>query len=399
MEGERIDCCLGDGVSRRVFLAALLGAVAAACAGPSADGAARRAREVAAQGADALAAGPTIDLHSHPGSFTRAVTGELPLDALREMRAGRVDAAFFSVVTDGPVIRREVDGIRNFRDPRPGELYRSARGQAERVRARARDGHLRLVLGPDDVAEARRAGVPAALLAFEGGDALEGEPARVREFHALGLRSIQLVHYRINELGDIQTETPRHGGLTQAGHDIVAELNRLGMVVDGAHAAPETLRGILAASRSPIIVSHTGPAALRPTVKRHLSDELLLAVAARGGVIGVWPLARQAGSLDQFLADVAYVRGLVGIDHVGIGTDMAGLSTFTAIPTYLDFGPVPAALLARGFSEADLRQVLGGNLMRVLEAAHGVAGTAARSPRAGRARWRAPAREVNARAG
>jgi membrane dipeptidase len=141
------------------------------------------------------------------------------------------------------------------------------------------------------------------------------------------------------------------------------------MVVDGAHAAPETLRGILDASRSPIIVSHTGPAALRPTVKRHLSDELMMAVAAKRGVIGVWPLARSQGSLDQFFADIDYVRHLVGIDHVGIGTDMDGLSTFTVIPTYLEFAPVPAALLARGYSEADLRQLLGGNVVRVFQAA------------------------------
>ena len=116
-------------------------------------------------------------------------------------------------------------------------------------------------------------------------------PRYVRELHRIGVRSIQLMHYRINELGDIQTEKPRHGGLTRAGGDVVAEMNRLGMVVDGAHASPDTLRAILAASRAPVIVSHTGPAELRPFA-RHLSDDLLRAVAARGGVIGVWPLTR-----------------------------------------------------------------------------------------------------------
>ncbi|MGH7312352.1 MAG: membrane dipeptidase, partial [Candidatus Rokuibacteriota bacterium] len=135
------------------------------------------------------------------------------------------------------------------------------------------------------------------------------------------------------------------------------------------HAAPQTLRGILAASRTPIIISHTGPAALRPYA-RHLSDDLIQAVAARDGVIGVWPLLRSgAGSFDQMLADIDHVRRLVGIDHVGIGTDMAGLSRFTVIPTYRDFAPLPAALLARGYGETDLGKLLGGNLMRVFEAA------------------------------
>jgi membrane dipeptidase len=362
-------CCLGDGAARRAFLGSLLGAVAAACAGPTAGGSARRERDLMAQAADVVAGSPTIDLHAHPGAFSRLSTGQLPVTALQDMQAARVDAAFFSVVSDGPVIRREPGGIRNYREPREGELYRSALGQAERVRRRAQEGRLKLLLEPGDVAAARRLRVSGALLALEGGDALEGMAARVGEFHALGVRSIQLMHYRINELGDIQTAPPHHSGLTQRGHDVLAEMNRLGIVVDGAHAAPGTLHGILAASRAPIIVSHTGPAALRPYA-RHLSDDLIQAVAARDGVIGVWPLSRTgAGPLDQMLTDIEHVRRLVGIDHVGIGTDMDGLSRFTVMPTYRDFAPLPAALLARGYGEAELARLLGGNLMRVFEAA------------------------------
>jgi membrane dipeptidase len=350
-------------------LSSLLGAVVAACAGPTAAGSARRERDLMAQATDVVAGSPTIDLHAHPGGFTRQSTGQVPTAALEDMQFARVDAAFFSVVTDGPVIRRQPGGIRNYREPREGELYRSALGQAERVRVRAREGRLKLLLEPGDVAAARGLRVPGALLALEGGDALEGMVARVREFHALGVRSIQLMHYRINELGDIQTAPARHGGLTPRGHDVLAEMNRLGIVVDGAHAAPGTLHGILAASRAPIIVSHTGPAALRPYA-RHLADDLIQAVAARDGVIGVWPLSRTgAGPLDQMLTDIEHVRRLVGIDHVGIGTDMDGLSRFTVMPTYRDFAPLPAALLARGYGEAELARLLGGNLMRVFEAA------------------------------
>ncbi|MGH7311004.1 MAG: dipeptidase [Candidatus Rokuibacteriota bacterium] len=362
-------CCLGDGATRRAFLGSLLGAVAAACVGPTAAGSARRERDLMAQAADLVASAPTIDLHAHPGAFTRQSTGQLPTAALEDMQAGGVDAAFFSVVTDGPVIRREPGGIRNFREPREGELYRSALGQAERVRRRAQEGRLKLLLEPGDVAVARGLRVPGALLALEGGDALEGMVARVREFHALGVRSIQLMHYRINELGDIQTAPPRHAGLTPRGHDVLAEMNRLGIVVDGAHASPATLHGILAASRTPIIISHTGPAALRPYA-RHLSDDLIRVVAARAGVIGVWPLSRTGpGPLDQMLVDIDHVRRLVGIEHVGIGTDMEGLSQLTVMPTYRHFTPLPAALLARGYGETELGQLLGGNLMRVFEAA------------------------------
>src|SRR5438093_270318 len=161
-------CCLGDAASRRTFLLSLVGAVVAACAGPSEEASGRRERDLMAQGADVLATEPTIDLH------------------------------------------------------------------------------------------------------------------------ALGMRSIQLMHYTVNELGDIQTEPPRHQGLTSAGQEIVAEMNRLGMIVDGAHASAATLRGIVATSRSPIIVSHTGPASTR-TSARHLDDAAMKLVAAQGGVIGIWP--------------------------------------------------------------------------------------------------------------
>lgn len=350
------------------MLRSLLGVVAAACAGPGADASARRQRDLARQGTTALASAPVVDLHAHPGAFTRRTTGELPLDALAELRAAGVSCAFFAAVGDGPVIRREgAGGIRNFREPEPGELNRSTRGQLERVLVRAREGHLPLMLEAGDLSRLTRERAPAALLAIEGGDPLEGEAGRVREFHALGVRSIQLVHYRVNELGDIQTEAARHGGLTPAGADVVAEMNRLGMVVDAAHAAPATLRAILAASRTPVVVSHTGPAALR-SYARHLPDDLLRAVAARDGVIGVWPLVRQRPApLDQFLADLHHVRRIAGIDHTAFATDMTGMAGFTAVLTYEEFAAVPAALLASGFSEDDCRKLLGGNVQRLVE--------------------------------
>ena len=353
------------------MLASLLATIAAACAGPCAAASARRERALMAQAAAAVAA-PVVDLHAHPGAFTRRATGELPASIGAEMAAGGVDAAFFCAVGDGPVIGRERDGLRQVREPTPGELWRSTRGQLERVRRRAADGTVRLLLRPGDVLAARRDGRPAALLAVEGGDPLEGDPGRVSELFEIGVRSIQLVHYRINELGDIQTEAPRHGGLTARGHAVVETMNRLGMVVDAAHAAPATLRAILAASRAPVLVSHTGPAALRP-VRRHLDDELLRAIAARGGLVGVWPMSPRPRGLGGFLDALEHVRRVAGVQHVGVATDLAGLAGFTAIATYPDFAPVPAALLARGWPDADVAAVLGGNAVRLLAAVTGAA--------------------------
>jgi membrane dipeptidase len=358
-------CCgCGEPAGRRAFLATLLGAFTAACAGPTTEAARGREQDLVAQALSAMGDTPIVDLHAHPGEFTRVATGGLPAAAIDDIRAAGVGTAFFAAVADGPVIRRFPNGIRAVRDPRAGELYDSTRGQLERVRVRAREGRVRLILAPEDIAAARREGVTGALLACEGGDALEGRRERVKEFFDLGVRSIQLVHYRVNELGDIQTEAAQHGGLTPAGAGVVAEMNRLGMVVDGAHASPPTLRAILETSRRPIIVSHTGPARLR-MYARHLDDELLRAVAAKGGVVGVWPLARREETIDTFFQYVDYVRKVVGIDHVGIGTDMMGMAGFTSVPTYREFAAVPAAFLARGYSTDDLRRLLGGNLLRV----------------------------------
>jgi membrane dipeptidase len=350
-----------------MFLAALGSIVAAACAGPTQGAATRREDALVAQAASALDGRYVIDLHAHPGNFITSRVGEVPMTALEEMRIGGVDAALFAAVADTAVIQRFADGIRQVREPRPNELYLSTVAQLDRVLARAKDGRVHLVRTPADFDTARAKGVRAAVAAMEGGDALEGRVERVREFHAMGVRAIQLMHYRVNELGDIQTEPPRHNRLTDAGAAVVAEMNRLHLVVDGAHAARATLLGILDVSRAPIIVSHTGPSQLRSN-RRHLDDDLLRAVAAKGGVIGVWPVT-STGRLETFLGEIAYVRDVVGIDHVGIGTDMAGLATFTSIPTYREFAPVPAALLARGFSESDLARVLGGNVKRVFEAA------------------------------
>jgi membrane dipeptidase len=102
---------------------------------------------------------------------------------------------------------------------------------------------------------------------------------------------------------------------------------------------------------------------------RHLTDDELRAVAAKGGVVGVWPLARQHPEpLEQaFLPYVRHVARVAGIDHMGIATDMTGMATYTSVLTYTEFAAVPAALLASGFSEGETRKLLGENVLRVVE--------------------------------
>ena len=202
------------------------------------------------------------------------------------------------------------------------------------------------------------------VLAIEGGDPLEGELSRIRTFYDRGVRVIQLMHFRVNEIGDVQTAATKHNGLTAFGRQVVSEMNRVGMIIDTAHCSPAALHDVLMQSRQPVILSHTGPAALRKTT-RHVDDDTLQAVAKKNGIVGVWPSISRRESAESFLQAIDHVKTRIGADHVGIGTDVYGLQGATAIPTHKSFPIIAAGLLRRGFSETDVAKIVGGNCMRL----------------------------------
>ena len=281
------------------------------------------------------------------------------------MKAGGVDCAVFAVRGDYPVIRRDSTGQRfEHRPARPGELFRRTSEQLDNLSEAANGDRLALARSPQDIDAASKAGVPAAVLAIEGGDPLEGDLARIQSFYDRGVRVIQLVHFRINEIGDVQTAPAKHNGLTAFGRATVKEMNRIGMIIDTAHCSHATLHGVLAHSRQPVILSHTGPAALRKT-SRHLDDDTLRAVAKRNGVVGIWPAIPRGGHLESFLDAIDHVRARIGADHVAIGTDAYGLRGATAIPNHKSFPLIAAGLLRRGCPEADVAKIVGGNCMRL----------------------------------
>ena len=281
------------------------------------------------------------------------------------MRAGGLDAGVFAVRGDHGTIRRNSSGrYAEYRKAEPGELFQGSQDQLDKVLKAVKAGSIGLVQSPADIVEKKNKGLPCAVLAIEGSDPLEGDLSRVKFFYDIGVRVLQLMHYRINEIGDIQTEDPRHKGLTAFGRDVVKEMNKLGMVIDVAHASSDTLSGVLAASQHPVICSHTGAYALR-TNARHLENKDMTTIARKGGVIGVWPLLRRRDNFQTYLRELDYVKNLVGADHVGIGTDLFGIASETAIPTHKEFALIPAGLLSRGYSETDVVKIVGGNFMRV----------------------------------
>ncbi|MGH7798369.1 MAG: dipeptidase [Candidatus Binatia bacterium] len=307
----------------------------------------------------------TIDLHCHPNALAGPHFPALDPEVPGNMKAGGVDCGLFAVRGDYPVIRRDPAGLRyEHRQPRPGELFRRTGEQLDKIVEAAKSGSLALGRSPEEITDAKKNGLPAAVLAIEGSDPLEGDISRVKLFYDRGVRVLQLMHYRINELGDIQTAPPRHNGLTPFGRDVVREMNRLGMIIDTAHCSPATLGGVLSESRHPVILSHTGPRALRKS-SRHLEDKDMFAVAKKNGVIGIWPSIRRSESFEHFLNGIDYVKNRIGVDHVGISTDLFGLRSTTAVPTHKSFALIPAGLLKRGYSDSEVAKIAGGNCMRV----------------------------------
>jgi membrane dipeptidase len=305
----------------------------------------------------------SVDLHSHPGMLRSSPTS---LDGhLDRIARGELKGSLFAAVGDGPVIgRRSTGGLYAAREPHPGELYQYVYASLAKVRSRITAGTLVLIERPADLDAARARGKPGAILAVEGGDFLEGRIERVQEAHDRGVRSIQLTHYRINELGDIQTEAPHHGGLTAFGKDVIREMNRLGMVVDVAHLTTDGVRAAVAVAQKPMILSHT---VLDTGWARSVTREHARLVAERGGVIGIFPVNSGYQGFEGYIQHITRMIEAVGVDHVGIGTDMDGISppSFLSFDDYAEWPSIGAALLARGRSREDVAKVAGGNFLRV----------------------------------
>lgn len=210
----------------------------------------------------------------------------------------------------------------------------------------------------------------AALLTVEGGQALAGRIEVLRIFFRLGVRCLTLTWNGRNELGDGVNETGTGGGLTGFGCAVVREMNRLGMLVDVSHLSEKGFWDVIRESEKPVIASHSNCRSLCDH-PRNLRDDQVKALAAGGGVVGLcfYPdfVDKKDPSLDQLLNHAEHLASLVGVDHIGIGSDFDGMDT--AIPGLADVTRLPLftrGLLDRGFSPADVQKVLGGNFLRVI---------------------------------
>lgn len=295
------------------------------------------------------------------------------------MQAGGLNAAFFSIWVD------DTYG--------PGTAYRRALALIGAVRALAdRAADVELATNAAEVRGAAARGHVAALMGVEGGHAIENSLDKLDELYARGVRYMTLTWNNGNDWAGSSMDARRQGGLAPFGREVVQRMNQLGMLVDASHVSDATFRDVLAVTTRPVIASHSSCRALA-SHPRNLTDDQLRAIAQNGGVVGInfFPVfldadfaalyeeARRNGvdpetlhvpGLEKLIAHIDHAVHVMGVDHVGFGSDFDGISVLprpmkdaTSLPLLV------AALVARGYSDSDVRKILGENFLRLLSAA------------------------------
>ena len=239
---------------------------------------------------------------------------------------------------------------------------------------------IELALTAKDVRRIKQNGRIAAILAIEGGEAIEDDLALLRTYHRLGVRLMTLTWNSTN-WADASREELKHNGLTDFGKDVVKEMNRLGVIIDVSHAADKTVWDTLEISSDPIVASHSCARALCDH-PRNVSDNLIKAISEKGGVICV---NFYSVFLDQLFKDqserglkprllplskvvdhIDHIAEVGGIDSVGLGSDFDGIGALPkGIKDVSSFPNIIYGLLERGYSETDIEKICSGNILRV----------------------------------
>lgn len=323
---------------------------------------------------------------------------------LPRLRAGEMHAPFFAFWV--PVFFQGAEAVRRTLDLR----------DAMQTVFEAHKDQIELAATAADIERIVKARKIAAFLTIEGGHAIDDDLRVLRTYYQLGIRSMTLTHARNNNWADSSSDMPVHNGLTDFGKEVVREMNRLGMIVDLAHVSDKTFYDALSVTTKPVIVSHSSMRTISD-VPRNVSDDMLRALASNGGVIGInfgmgfinprdAEALRQATqteaeappltgkALDAFAAEnarklfgervkvvatvedvadhVDHAVKIAGVDHVGIGSDFDGIAaTANGLEDVSKMPGLVAVLLKRGYSESDLKKILGGNFLRVVRAVTG----------------------------
>jgi len=321
------------------------------------------------------------------------------------MREGGLSAIFFSIWISSKILGPDA--------------VKQALDQIDAVRetVRKHPNDLLLATSAADIREAKRQHKIAALIGVEGGHMMGNDLSVLRTFAALGVRYMTLTHMDNNEWADSSTDKPAHNGLTDFGKDVVREMNRLGIIVDVAHVSDKTFYDALEVSKAPVFSSHSSCRAIC-NAPRNMTDDMMRALAKNGGVIQInyhvgflsqefrdyekaHPDAEkeineeikkrcgdnescklttgdqvvrdfmEAGKLPKvdwtkIVEHIDHAVKIAGIDHVGLGSDFDGAVMPIGMQDVSHLPQITDALLKKGYSESDIRKILGENTLRVL---------------------------------
>jgi membrane dipeptidase len=333
---------------------------------------------------------------------TRHADGNIDVPRMRE---GGLDALFFSIWIDGKItgpiaVKQALDQI-----------------DAVRETVRKHPNDLVLATTAEDIRAAKEQKKIAALMGVEGGHMIDNDLGVLRSFASLGVRYMTLTHMKNVDWADSSTDTPAHNGLTDIGKDVIHEMNRLGVIVDISHVADKTFYDVLATSKAPVFASHSSCRSIC-NAARNMTDDMLRALAKNGGVVQInyhvgflsqefrdfekknpeaekeinAEVKKRCGeseactlvSGDQVVRDfmlagklpkvdytaiidhIDHAVKIAGSDHVGLGSDFDGAVMPIGMQDATHLPQITDALLKKGYSESDIRKILGENTLRLM---------------------------------
>ena len=333
---------------------------------------------------------------------------------MARLHRGRVGGQFWSVYINGAItgdaaIRETIEQI---------DIVRRM------IEAYPKD--LELARTADDVVRIHKADKIASMIGVEGGRQMGGSLAALRQYYNLGARYMTLTHNQTTEWADSATDDPKYGGLSPFGVQVVHEMNRIGMLVDLSHVSPDTMKDAIGASRAPVIFSHSSARALVDH-PRNVPDDVLALLPANGGLVmvnfvpdfiskDVWHWSAEKSGEEARLKsfhrnskaeveaglkaweaahprppvtvatvadNIEHVAKVAGYDHVGIGGDLDGIPyTPEGLTGVEDYPNLFAELIRRGWSDANLAKLAGGNVLRALRQAEAVSASMKNEPAA-----------------
>jgi membrane dipeptidase len=292
---------------------------------------------------------------SKVGFGKRSELGHVDLPRLKE---GGVDLQIFAISSE--------------RDPTPAYSLRTAMEMIEAFYTEC-EKYPRLVqpvASYNEIIKSNEEGIIAAMLSIEGADVLEGCLRMLRVYHRLGVRMVGLVHSLRNLLADGVADDRTKGGLSSFGMEVVEELNRLGMVVDVSHLSDAGFWDVIENSKDPVVASHSNARSVCAH-PRNMTDEMISALAERGGVMGInfAPdfVDKKKPSVETLINHIDHIVDLVGPRHVGLGSDFDGIpSTPRGLEDASKMPAITEELVKREYSEEYIRLILGENHLRLL---------------------------------